>query len=137
MTYEDQLILPVKKYLAKQNYDVYPEVPLFSKKIDLIGFRQTFDELVAVELKVKDWKDALRQAITDRLCAEKVYVGISRKYVHRAKTELFAEWGIGILEVDGHVRVRREAITNENIHLSLKRIVKSYILEKRQKEVTR
>lgn len=131
MEYEEQLILPVKKFLAKQHYEVYGEIPFFSKKIDLIGFQKALDEVVAVELKVKNWKAALRQAITDRLCSDRVYVGISKTYVHRVRTEFFAEWGIGILEVDGNVRVRRQADVNQGIHSSLKKMVESYILEKK------
>lgn len=129
MTCEKELLWPVEDFFKKKDYAVYYEVPLLSKRIDLIGVKSGFNDILAVELKVSKWKKALEQAITDRLCANRVYVAISSKYIHRVKKELFREWGIGILEVDGKVIVHEEAKVNLSPQTSLRRSIESYILK--------
>jgi hypothetical protein len=42
-------------------------VPILGRRADLIGTRD--DALVAVELKLRDWREALRQAIAYQLAA--------------------------------------------------------------------
>lgn len=128
MTREKELLWPVEDFLRKQDYAVYHEVPLLSKRIDLIGVRSGFNDITAIELKVSKWKKALEQAITDRLCANRVYVALSSNYVHRVQKELFREWGIGILEVDGKAIVHQEAKVNLSPQISLRNSIKSYIL---------
>ena len=130
MTCEKEMLWPVEDFLKKQGYAVYHEVPLLSKKIDLIGVKSGFNDILAVELKVSKWKKALEQAITDRLCANRVYVAISSKYIHRVKKELFREWGIGILEVGGKVIVHEEAKVNLGPQTSLRRTIESYIFKR-------
>ncbi len=73
---------------------------------DLVGARES--EIVAVELKLRDWRAALRQATAYQVGADRAWVAMplaeaSRAYRHRHRFE--AE-GVGLLAVDDQGRVR-------------------------------
>lgn len=86
------------------------EVPILGRRADLVGVR---DDVVAVELKLRDWGEALRQAIAYQLAADRVWIAMplaTASAAHRHRWELEAE-GVGLLVVDdgGGVRTPVEA----------------------------
>jgi hypothetical protein len=69
---ELELIKPVSDYLKNQGYKVFHEIKIGYCRADLVGFKQ--DEVVAVELKLRDWKKAIKQAKNYQLGADYVYL---------------------------------------------------------------
>ncbi len=82
------------------------EVPILGRRADLIGARD--DALVAVELKMSDWREALRQAIAYQLAADRTWVAMplsSASSAYRQRWRFEAE-GVGLLAVDDRGVVR-------------------------------
>ena len=80
--------------------EVEREVPFFSRSIDLVC-RTTGDELTSVELKLHDWKHAVRQAKDHSLGADKAYICLpKRDTVPDNIRSVLAEEGIGLMMFD-------------------------------------
>ncbi len=82
-----------------------------ARRADLVGASES--EVVAIELKLRDWREALRQATAYQVGADRSYVAMplaaaARAHRHRYRFE--AE-GVGLLAVDdlGVVRVPIDA----------------------------
>jgi hypothetical protein len=105
-TLEAQLVEPVTAWLEGTGHRVEPEVPILGRRADLIGTRD--DALVAVELKLRDWGEALRQAIAYQLAADRAWVAMplaAASSAYRQRWRFEAE-GVGLLAVDDRRNVR-------------------------------
>ena len=104
---ESRLYQPVKRYLDGQ-FIIGKEVKIGSKIVDVFAISRDRGECVAVELKVSDWKGALRQAATYQVFADFCYVALHYSAIARAmKNEaIFKELGVGLLSVKGDASVQ-------------------------------
>lgn len=106
-SYEHELIEPVTKYFQHQSFSVYREIRIGFCRADIVAYNNM--TLVAVELKLNDWKKALIQAKNYQLGAEYVYIAFPLKksylVLRKAKDELLRE-GIGLLIVHEDLKVR-------------------------------
>jgi hypothetical protein len=105
-TLEAQLVEPVTAWLEAAGYRVDVEVPILGRRADLIGARD--DALVAVELKLRDWGEALRQAIAYQLAADRAWIAMplaAASSAYRQRWRFEAE-GVGLLAVDDRGTVR-------------------------------
>ena len=75
------------------------EVPFYDHRIDLYGYSPSTDCSVAVELKLRDWKRALQQALVYQLCSDYVFIAVPESTVQRVKVEVLREHGIGLLAI--------------------------------------
>lgn len=80
-------------------YKFKHEVKFFKKKVDFV-FIDENEDLHAIELKVKDWKNSLSQIDTNQLFANFCYLGIWNPYSSLVEKKLFKKYGIGILSID-------------------------------------
>lgn len=122
---ESDMLLPVLRLFPKKRFRRYVEVPLGRKRIDLICVRKgKEDEVVAIELKIGDWRKALWQATHNLQIAERTYVALWHKFVHRAEKnrELLERYGVGLISVrarsaeivfESHDRVSRVSRSNK------------------------
>ena len=98
---ELELIKPILDYFSNQGYNVKREVKIGFFKADIVGFQK--DNVIAVELKLKDWKKALVQAKNYQLGADYVYIAVplmkSFNILRKAKYKLESA-GIGLLVVN-------------------------------------
>jgi hypothetical protein len=98
---EDDLRQPVHEFLEKKGFMVLDERRLFSRKIDVIGRRRS--EVVTVELKLNNWKDAIEQARLNQRVSDYSYIALQDP-LGRFGSGLFIEAiqnGIGVLSVNG------------------------------------
>ncbi len=72
---EEDLRAPVRAWLERQGYTVKDEVWINGRIADLFAY-QGGDEPVAVELKLTDWKTAVRQAESYQLGALYTYIAL-------------------------------------------------------------
>jgi hypothetical protein len=135
MSSEKAMYEPLESYFHSKGFETFREVPLLTRRIDLLGVNHS--EIAAVELKVKNWQKALQQALSYRLCANRVYVAVSKVFVHRVNTELFRHYGIGILSVDGDVSPVLEASNSQIIHSSLLGKILEYTDKEKSKKAGR
>ncbi|HYM40808.1 MAG TPA: hypothetical protein VEY12_11840 [Thermoplasmata archaeon] len=105
-TLEAELTAPVTAWLAGTGHRVVSEVPILGRRADLIGARD--GSLVAIELKLRDWRKALRQAIAYQLAADRAWVAMPLAAASSAYRERwrFEADGVGLLAVDDRGVVR-------------------------------
>lgn len=117
---EDSLKEDVKAHFFSLGYRCHLEqVPFLSRLIDLCFYGPESGKILSVELKVKNWRDAIRQARVYQLCSDEVYVVMHPSFAHRANTELFQQFGIGLLAFDGccqtYVAASRSPLVKERL----------------------
>ncbi len=103
---ESELLPPVVAWLHEGGYRVAAEVPILGRRADLVGARE--QTLVAVELKMTDWREALRQALAYQLAADRVWVAMplaAASAAYRQRWRFEAE-NVGLLAVDERGGVR-------------------------------
>ncbi|GEM_PF-2646316 len=112
-------------YLRNDNH-VVREVRHYEKSIDLVAVALGGGELWTVEVKTQDWRKAFKQAFVNLAVADRSYVAMYSKYVHRVEINILKEYGIGLYSVGsawGDVELLEEAnpscytnrITNERL----------------------
>lgn len=74
-------------------------MPFCEKRIDLMVFSPKEKELVAIEVKVSNWKKAVMQATLNLPVVDKSYIAIYDKFVHRVKKDYLNDNSIGLISV--------------------------------------
>lgn len=98
---ELELFKPVCDYFKKQGFKVKGEIKIGFCRADLVAFKN--DEVIAVELKLKDWKKAIVQAKNYQLGSDFVYIAVPllRSYnILRKAEHIFKKEGMGLLVVN-------------------------------------
>jgi hypothetical protein len=114
---EADLVEPVATWLEASGFDVRIEVPILARRADIVGSRA--EEVTAIELKMHDWRGALRQALAYQLAADRAWVAMplaaaSRAYRNRWRFE--AE-NVGLLAIDDEGGVRAPIPAGESPRL--------------------
>jgi hypothetical protein len=104
---EKHLKKPVFEFLKGLGCDKLKfEVLLVDRGVDVYGIKTgQSSRSFAVELKLRDWQKALRQAAIYQLCADYCYVAMPNKRAIRLDRAAFREAGVGLLAVDMASRV--------------------------------
>ncbi len=135
---ENEMVKPLVKGLIDQGFwsdrdPALSEVPLGRKRIDIVVCCR--QKVIAIELKVRDWRRALYQSFINQLVADHVYVAIWEKCVSEDLLREAKELGIGVISVSAETALelhpaKRAELTcktqRENIydflHISQKRV---------------
>ncbi len=107
MTYDSErsLLDPVVKYFRRKGYRWQrSEVGFYEYRLDLYCYSRVAGQTVAVELKLKKWRKAFRQALLYQLCADLVFVAVPASTVTNIDLDAFGEHGIGIVAVSRNGR---------------------------------
>ena len=99
MVKEKELYSPILK-LFGEGYFSAEDVPLGPKLVDLAFTSKSADKVIAIEVKVKNWKQALRQALNYQLAADESYVAIAKNHSNSIDHDRFRSLGIGLILVD-------------------------------------
>ncbi|HEX2021562.1 MAG TPA: hypothetical protein VHH36_02555 [Candidatus Thermoplasmatota archaeon] len=97
---EAELAEPVGGHFARQGFDVWYEVPFNGRIADVVAVKG--EEVVAVELKLRDWRGAHRQAVAYQVGCHRSFLGLPlptaldclRRHGHALRTT-----GTGLLAV--------------------------------------
>ena len=100
MISEKILVNSISSFFRDCDFKISEEVPLLSKRIDLICINSVENEVYAIEAKISNWTKGFQQALTYRLCADFVYLAIHDKYIHRVDKTLLKQYGIGLIRAD-------------------------------------
>ncbi|MFH5181454.1 hypothetical protein ACHHV8_01715 [Paenibacillus sp. TAB 01] len=60
--------------------------------------------VTAIEAKLEDWNKGLAQAIRYQRFADKTYLAMDEKYVHRAEKNEFVKYNVGLLSVGSKIK---------------------------------
>jgi len=114
---EAQLEAPLVEWLRIGGFEVAREVPVFGRRADLVAARG--GRVAAVELKLVDWREALRQAIAYQIVADEAWVAMPLVSAARAYREAwrFEAEGVGLLAVDDVGRVRLPILARDSPRL--------------------
>lgn len=99
---ETDLLLPVRSLFPGICFWHFEQVPLGRKKIDLVCVqRDSPNSSLSIELKIRNWRKALWQAVVNFQLAEKSYIAIWHKFVHCAQRHdnLLRSYGVGLIAV--------------------------------------
>ncbi len=99
----------IEPYLKQKGYIVLREFPVGKwspKRVDLLGVKS--NELICVEVKLRNFRRVLKQAFYRLLFSDYVCVAFPYLYamhVNRTYRDTLEEHGLGLMAVDGDVRV--------------------------------
>jgi hypothetical protein len=121
---EEDLAFPVADWLSAQGFDVYGEIPMGTKRIDVLGYKKGFlgfgERLIGIELKndIAQFQRGLDQMTTFREYAHAIYLActpaLAADYLdHHAEARNVHHWdkavfhkklkdfGFGLLLIEG------------------------------------
>ncbi len=96
---EDDLYPPMMDHFLKFGYSVELEIPIYKNRIDLFAYND--ERTIAVELKLRDWRRALRQAAYYQLGADLSYIAMPFHYAIEVygRKQFLEKEGIGLFAV--------------------------------------
>lgn len=99
--FERTLLRPVMALFNANDYLRRLEAPLGQRKIDLLCIGASGSPWVAVELKVRNWKNALIQAAINHQLVDKSYVALWHRQMPAAlrNRDVFEKYQVGLIEV--------------------------------------
>lgn len=106
---ERAMVKATERQLLEHDRRYAVEVPLFHRSIDMVWEDpHESDQLVAVEFKLQDWKQALRQARDHLLGADRVYITLPAPRIHEAIIQKAQTTGVGVMgwEPDGRLEIQ-------------------------------
>lgn len=102
---ESMLLPAVQAYFKGQYQQHTTELPFYAHRIDLYGYSAATDCTVAVELKLRNWRRALEQALVYQLCSDYVFIAVPAATVCRVDLDELRGHGVGLLSVSGRTCV--------------------------------
>jgi hypothetical protein len=115
---ERELAAPVARHLRSAGYSTFLEVPFNGRIADILALKG--EEVVAVELKLRDYKTAHRQALAYSVGCHRSFVGVplpTALECLRRHRFAFQQSGTGLLAINmpaGDVRELLPARTHES-----------------------
>lgn len=98
----ESMMLPAVRAFIKATYAEHAtEVPFYEHRIDLYGYSSERESSVAVELKLRNWRRAVEQALVYQLCSDYVFIALPTLTARRVDRVELAAHGIGLLSVSG------------------------------------
>jgi len=115
---ESSLYGPILDLFGK-TYHTFAEVPFGRRSVDLVFAHSDFNEITAVEVKISNWRQALRQAAINQLFADRSFVAIddgsTASRVPQAVEASFRDLGVGLIIVGTDIRIAIEAEYSNSI----------------------
>lgn len=128
---ESDLLPPLVAHFEARGMRTVPEVAVAGRRADLVAVSE--DALVAVEMKLGAWRQALRQAVAYQVWAPVAFVALPFPHALRAARcrDRFEEEGIGLLAVlDGEVRTFVPAEESPRLFPALTELVRGRLLRR-------
>jgi hypothetical protein len=99
---EADMLKPVLQLFPRNRYKRLPEVPLGRKLVDLLCVPlNPFGQSVSVELKLRNWRQAVWQAIANFQLTDQSFVAIWHEFLHPVQKQagLLEFYGLGLIVV--------------------------------------
>jgi hypothetical protein len=108
---ESSLYAVIESYMRQEGYKVLREFPVgrwFPKRVDLIGVKPDLNQLVSVEVKLRNFSQLLDQAYDRLFFSDYVYMAFPMRYarhVARAYKSILERYGFGLMAVGGNIEI--------------------------------
>ncbi|MFO7835733.1 MAG: hypothetical protein R6V83_03690 [Candidatus Thorarchaeota archaeon] len=104
--YEEILTDIVVSYLRDKCVRFGWQIPALEGRIDFVGIRKSY-EVIVIETKASNWKNALLQANRYQLCSDKAYIAVPPNIAKKANehSKVFRKRGIGLMCVDDSIEI--------------------------------
>ena len=115
---EKDLLAPVSRYAKRKGFTLQcAELPFFDYRIDLYALSKPTGYTIAIELKIKNWRRALHQALIYQLCSDYVYIAVPLDNARLVSMEELAKHGIGLIAVgpDKRCRMNLDAVKSSEV----------------------
>lgn len=127
MISESEMVGMIKTFFEERGFKVVTEVPMLSRRIDVVCINPQEDCVIAIEAKLQNWKKGIRQASTYRVGSDLVYLAIHREFSHRVNRKLLREARVGLIIVDQkEVEICDSAPNHQIIHDRIRGEIVSY-----------
>lgn len=127
--HEAELLPPLVHHFESLGFRAVAEVPVAGRRADLVAVSD--EGLVAVELKVSAWREALRQAVAYQVWASHAYVALPFPRAVRVShhRDRFESEGVGLLAILGRdVRTFVSAAPSPRLFPALSDLVRRRLL---------
>lgn len=113
---------------GKSIHKVRNQVWFSHKRIDIVLVKKHTKKIIAIEIKIHDWKTALRQANLNKIACHESYVAIWHEFSHRAlgQKDMFEAHGIGLIIISDVFKPQIEIKPSEPNYINL--LAYNYIL---------
>lgn len=78
----------IKNIGNRDDIDVYIEVPVFCRSVDLVIQEKQNAEIFAIEFKLHDWKRAIQQAQSVGLCFDYLYICLPKPKTNSSASKI-------------------------------------------------
>jgi hypothetical protein len=128
---EEQLYAPILELFGEDYFAAY-NVQLGPKRIDVVLASKITDKIIAIEVKISKWKQAMRQALNYQLAADESYVAILEKHANSINLQEFNKLGIGLIAVnsEGKAVIRISAKPSPRKQNNYSTLLRAYVAEK-------
>ena len=127
MKSEADMVGILKVFFEKEGFKVVTEVPMLSKRIDVVCLEKKTQDIIAIEAKLQNWKRGLQQASTYRIGSDFAYLAIQRDFSHRVDKNLLQKMSVGLIAVDQNgVEILFEAPEHMIVHQRIRETIISY-----------
>jgi hypothetical protein len=106
-------------HLFAERQWAFAEVPYFGKRVDLVLSDSPVDVLYAIEIKLRDWQGALKQAAINQLFAHYSFAALPEARVRNLREEqldAFRRYHVGLISVGDTATVVIPAVPNGYFH---------------------
>ena len=115
---EEELLAPVRRYAKRKGFTAqFAELPFFDYRIDLYAVSRPSGDTIAVELKMKNWRRALHQALIYQLCSDYVFIALPVTKAGIVDTTELSKHGVGLILVglDRRCRLALDAVRSSEV----------------------
>lgn len=78
----------IKHYSSNEAIDIFIEVPVFCRSVDLVIEEKRTSIISAIEFKLHDWKRALQQVQSVGICFDYLYICLPKPKTEAAVTKI-------------------------------------------------
>jgi hypothetical protein len=98
----ESMMLPAVRAFIRTTYPQQAtELQFYEHRIDLYGYSSKLGCSVAVELKLRNWRRAVEQALVYQLCSDYVFIALPTATARQVDLAELGNHGIGLLAVSG------------------------------------
>ena len=93
---EHTLVKIIVDNLIKKNYSIGLEVPNFHRSADIAAINESGD-IIIIECKIRDISKAIKQTLTHKLSADKVYICTIKRNIKKDTIGEIKKAGVGLI----------------------------------------